>query len=100
MERAAIILLLVSADFIASNYCWGKEVKRALERHASGKARVLPVMLRSCDWRDSPFGKLQGLPKEMKPITTWQDRDAAWTDVAKGIRRAAELMKGSSPKPN
>ena len=92
LEYARIILLLVSADFIASDYCWDKEVKRALERHESGEATVVPIMLRSCDWQDAPFAKLKGLPKDMKAVTTWDDRDTAWTDVTKGIRAVAKAM--------
>jgi internalin A len=90
LEQAAIILFLVSADFIASDYCWQREVKRALERHAGGEATVVPVVLRYCDMKGVPFEKIQGLPRGMKPVTAWGDRDAAWTDVAAGIRAVAE----------
>lgn len=90
LEKAKIILFLVSADFIASDYCWENEVKQALKRHESEEATVIPVLLRSCDWKGAPFGKLQGLPKDMTPVTAWRDRDAAWTDVATGIRAVAE----------
>jgi hypothetical protein len=86
LERARIILLLVSADFIASDYCWGTEVKRALERHARREAIVIPVILSPVDWHSAPFGKLQALPTDGRPITTWRNRDQAWTEVAKGIR--------------
>ena len=92
IEAADIILLLVSADFIASDYCWEKEFKRALQRHSAGEAVVIPVLLRPCDWERAPFGKLQGLPKDLKPITEWLNRDTAWTDVAKGIRLVAEAQ--------
>jgi internalin A len=95
LERAAIILLLISADFIASDYCWDKEVKRALERHAAKEATVIPVLLRSCDWKGAPFEKLQGLPTGLKAVTAWPDRDAAWTDVATGIRAIAERLPPS-----
>jgi internalin A len=95
LERAAIIVLLISADFIASDYCWDKEVKRALERHSAKEATVVPVLLRTCDWKGVPFGKLQGLPTGMRAVTTWPDRDAAWTDVATGIRTIAESMPTS-----
>jgi internalin A len=90
LASAEIIPLLVSADFIASDYCWEKEVSLALQRHDSGEATVVPIMLRTCDWTRAPFGKLQGLPKDMRPITSWEDRDAAWTNVALGIRAIAE----------
>ena len=92
LERAAIILLLISADFIASNYCWDKEVRRALERHAVKEATVIPILLRSCDWQTAPFAKLQGLPPELKAVTAWTDRDAAWASVAAGIRMVAERL--------
>jgi internalin A len=92
LDRSAIILLLISSDFMASDYCWDKEVKRAIERHAAKQATVIPVLLRSCDWKGAPFGKLQGLPTGMKAVTAWPDRDAAWTDVATGIRAIAEHL--------
>ena len=90
LDRAKIILLLVSASFIASDYCWGTEVKRAMERHEAGEATVIPIMLQPCEWKGSPFAKLQGLPKNMKPVTGFRNRDKAWTEVAKGIRAVAE----------
>jgi internalin A len=90
LQRADIVLLLISADFIASDYCWGKELSVTLRRHEEREAIVVPIILRSCVWQGAPFGKLQGLPKDMKPITSWEDRDTAWTDVARGIRAIAE----------
>lgn len=93
LESAGVILLLVSADFLASDYCYEKEMKRAMERHAEGTARVIPIILRKCDWKDAPFGKLQGLPKDAKPIKSWADQDEAFTDVTDGIKRAiAEII--------
>src|SRR4030042_6849288 len=67
LDTAQVILFLVSADFIASDYCWDVEVKRALERHRKGDARVVPIILRPCDWQSSPFAGLQALPKGAKP---------------------------------
>ena len=88
LDEAHIILLLVSASFLASDYCWDVETKRALERHDKGEAKVIPVILRPVDWKGAPFGKLQALPKDGKAITSWQNRDEAFTDVAVGIRTA------------
>jgi internalin A len=90
LEAADIILLLVSADFIASDYCYDLEMKRALERHEQGSARVIPVILRDVDWQSAPFGKLQALPKNGTPVTLWSAKDSAWKDVAVGIRKAVE----------
>lgn len=95
LERADIILLLISPDFIASDYCYEKEMKRALEKHEDGSARVIPVILRTCNWHKATFGKLQGLPKDGKPITTWGDRDTAWADAASGIERVVETIRKS-----
>lgn len=98
LNGADIILLLVSADFVASNYCYDKEMRRAMERHEAGEARVIPVILRPCDWEGAPFGKLQGLPRDMKPVTSWINRDEAFKDVVRGIREVAEELRQSSPK--
>jgi len=90
MNEADIILLLVSADFLASKYCYAIELKRAMERHEAGEATVIPVILRKVDWQGAPFGKLQALPKDAKPVTAWTDRDEAFTNIAQGIRRVVE----------
>ncbi|XXY54588.1 AAA family ATPase [Sorangium sp. So ce269] len=92
LNEAEVILLLVSADFLASDYCFDNEMTRALARHDAGQACVIPVILRKTDWHSAPFAKLQALPKDARPITLWQDRDEAWTDVALGIRRAVESL--------
>jgi hypothetical protein len=98
LESADIILLLVSADFLASDYCYEAEMMKAMQRHESGNSIVLPIILRPCDWSGAPFGRLQGLPKDAKPITTWDDRDEALTDVARGIRKAVEAQRASKHK--
>ncbi|MFC3077682.1 toll/interleukin-1 receptor domain-containing protein [Phenylobacterium terrae] len=85
-----IILLLVSPDFIASDYCYEIEMKRAMERHAAGEAVVVPVILRACDWHHAPFGKLNATPRDGKPITQWPDADEAFLQVAKAVRAAAK----------
>lgn len=90
-----IILLLVSPDFIASDYCYNIEMKRAMERHQTGEAIVIPVILRACDWHYAPFGKLLGTPQDGKPVTLWPDRDEAFLQVAKEVRNAAGKLVSS-----
>jgi hypothetical protein len=90
LNKAQIILLLVSSDFIASDYCYGIEMMRALERRETREARVIPIILRPVDWHSAPFGKLKALPKDGKAITMWANRDEAFLDVAKGIRKIVE----------
>jgi MinD-like ATPase involved in chromosome partitioning or flagellar assembly len=93
LESADIILLLVSADFVASDYCYDVEMKRALKRHDAGEARVIPIILREVHWRFAPFAKLQALPTLGKPVMDWNNRDEAWSDVAAGIRKVAEQIR-------
>lgn len=101
-----IILLLVSPDFIASSYCYNIEMKRALERHNAKEAIVIPVILRPCDWHPALFGKILGTPRDGKPVTLWPDRDEAFLQVAKEVRKAAERWVSdhsaspSQPNPN
>jgi hypothetical protein len=101
LDTANIILLLVSADFLASDYCSGIEMKRAIERHNRGDARVIPIILRACDWKDAPFGHIQALPTDAKPVTSWRSRDRAFSDVAQGIKKiVGELVKSPATSAN
>lgn len=88
LDTADIILLLVSSDFMNSDYCYGIEMKRALERHERNEARVIPVILRPVHWQEAPFGNLQALPTDAKPVTDplWHNLDTAFYDVTEGIR--------------
>lgn len=95
LESADIILILVSIDFINSKYCYDIELDRALERHAAGQCRVVPVILRGCLWQHAPFSKLQALPRDGMPATTWEDLDLALANVAEGIRLVAEDILAS-----
>jgi hypothetical protein len=95
LNNAPIILLLVSPAFIASDYCYETEMLRAMERHEAKQARVIPIILRPCEWHQAPFGKLKALPKDGKPIVNWSNQDEALLDVAKGIRAVVdEMVKG------
>ena len=98
-ERADIILLLVSADFLASDYCYGREVTRALERHSAGEAIVIPVILRNVNWSRAPFAKLQALPKDARAVTLWVDRDSAWQNVSERIENAVEFARRGRARP-
>lgn len=81
LDTAQIIMLLISADFVASDYCYDIEMQQALVRHEAGDARVIPIILREVDWKNAPFGKLKALPTDGKPISSWSRRDAAYLDV-------------------
>ena len=93
LEKADIILLLISPDFMASDYCYGKEMKRALERHYQGVAKAVPVLLRPTDFEDSRLAKLQGLPTPFDPISEWQSQDAGFLTVVKGLRKLINAIQ-------
>jgi hypothetical protein len=90
LERADIILLLVSPYFIASDYCYDIEMKRAFERHETGEARVIPVILHPCEWHRTPFGKLRATPNDGRPVSKFPNQHDAFFNITKDIRAAAE----------
>jgi hypothetical protein len=94
LQSAQIILLLVSADFMASAYCYDVEMQRAMARHEAKEARVIPVILRPVVWQGAPFGKLQALPTGGNPITTWSNQDTAFVNVVHGIRTVVQELTG------
>jgi DNA-directed RNA polymerase subunit RPC12/RpoP len=87
LVESEIFLALVSPDFLASNYCYEQEMTKALQRHAEGTLRVVPVILEPCDWKSTPLGKLKALPKDGKPISTWTNENIAYLDVVTELRR-------------
>src|SRR5258708_2157035 len=100
LNTADIILLLTSPAFIASDYCWSKEMQWAITRHATGEARVIPILLKPTPgWETTPLGTLQALPTDAKPITAWDSRERALTDVVSGLRRAIEAAQKGDRYP-
>jgi TIR domain len=98
INTADIILLLVSPEFLASDYCYEREMRRAMERHEAGEATVIPVILRPSDWHGAPFGSLMATPPDGRPVTQWPDRDQAFLEVVRAIRGAAERFNRSPPQ--
>jgi TIR domain/AAA ATPase domain len=102
LESSPIILLLISADFLNSDYCYDIEMRRAIERHDAGTAKVIPIILRPCDWQHSKFSKLQVLPQDGEAVTLWKNQDSAFLDVVQGIRRSVDSLtkKVITPEPD
>lgn len=94
LSTAQIILLLVSPDFIHSDYCYSVEMQKAMQRHESGEARVIPIILRPVLWQETPFGKIQALPTDASPIISekWHHQDEAFYSVAEGVRKAVASL--------
>lgn len=89
LNRADVVLLLVSSSFLASEYCYSVEMARAMERADARECIVVPVIIRSCDWQSAPFSKYLALPTDGKPVTSWTNLDDAFTDIAVGLRNLA-----------
>ena len=100
LSKADIILLLISADFIASDYCFDVEMKKAISRHEKGDAVIIPIILHPCDWSDLPFSKIQGLPQNGKAITSeyWKSPEFALSEVAKSIKDIVEKLRVAKNK--
>jgi hypothetical protein len=95
-NTAQIILLLISPDFLTSEYCNSVVILRAIERHNSGVARTIPIILRPVNLENTQLGKLQALPTDGKPVTSWSNRNNAFLDIVKGIRKAIEEFNQST----
>ena len=88
LREADFILMLVSDAFLASDYIHSVEMKTALEEHARGSGRIIPIIIRPCDWSAAPFARLQALPHRGRAITSWPNEDEAWADVSRRLREA------------
>lgn len=93
MKTADVILLLVSPDFIESDYCYTVEMDCAIQRHDAEEAFIIPIILRPCEWKHSPLGKFQALPLRGKPVVKWTPQDDAFNDIAQGIRRVVTKLR-------
>ncbi len=93
LKEADVILLLVSSHFMDSSYCWDNEIQKALERHKAGTVQVIPIILKPVVWKDTPLGQLQALPTEGKPVTLWNNPDAAFEDVVRGIKEVVTTLQ-------
>ena len=85
---ADVILMLLSPDFLASDYIWDIEVKTAIERHKKGTATVIPIILRPCEWEHTPFEAITTAQANTDPISTSPDRDTMWKKIVGNIREA------------
>jgi hypothetical protein len=93
ISHAGIVLLFVSSDFFASDYCHEIELKQALQQHKEGRTVVIPVIVRPCAWDTASFAKLQVLPRDGRPISRWENQDDACLDVANGIMKVVEALE-------
>ena len=93
LEGSDIIVCLISSDFVNSDYCYSKELERALEKHNNEEAIVVPIVIRPVVWNILPIGKIQGLPKDGKAVTSWNNMDEAFEDVVKGLLKVVNEIR-------
>lgn len=104
LNGSDIVLFLISSSFLASDYCYDIEVKQAMENKIAGKCQIISIIIRQCDWHDCDFSRFQAVPKDGKPISTWKDKDEAWLDAIREIKRhitefrPAEQISAATPK--
>jgi hypothetical protein len=94
-----IFLALVSPDFLASKYCYEREMAKAIKRHDDGSLRVIPIIVEPCDWTSSPLGALKALPKDGKPISTWANQNVAYVDIVEELRRIVDRPNQKATPP-
>src|SRR5438105_12669351 len=93
LNKSSIIVLLISQNFIDSDYYYSVEMKRAIKRGEDKKAIIVPIILRPCDWDGLPFSKYEVLPSNEKPVTSWRPQDEAFNDIAQGIRKVVQNLR-------
>jgi len=96
LNRASVVVLLVSRHFLSSTYCYQKELEAALLRAARGKTRVIPAIVGTCDWKSTSLKALLAVPKDGKPVTTFRDRDEAYVQIADSVLQAVARRRMGS----
>ena len=104
LEACEVVFLLISPDFLNSDYCMDTEMTRAMERHDEGTARVIPIIVEDCYWKSSPFKKLKALPKDGKPISNWTNENTAFLNIVEEVARVLDdvdwTTTSAQPEPD
>lgn len=100
LTTADIIILLVSARFLATKYIWEVEITKAMQKHNTGEAKVIPIILNHCDWTDTPFSKLNALPRKATPIADYDNKDKAWNEIVQALKKVLESNTNDTPFTN
>lgn len=90
LHAAEIILLLFSADLLAEDFIWGTEMNKILEKVKRKEVHLIPILLRSSTFADTPFAAYAAVPDREKPISNYSNKDEAWTIVVEQIKRSIQ----------
>jgi internalin A len=96
LSEADLILMLISPDFLSSDFAYEREAQVSLERHRQGKAVVVPIIVRPSLWRITPLADLQVLPQDGRPVQEWPSRDSAWSHVAERLEAIIVSLRKSA----
>ncbi len=100
LALAEVIFLLVTPQYISSDYCFDEEMQRAMERHERENTLVIPIIMQPCGWQTTPFSVLQALPKNGKPVSAWLDREEAWRYIISEVQKLIDLYSTAIPDDN
>lgn len=92
LEEAEVILMILSDDYIASDFCYSREFKYVLDSHKRKSKVLIPIIVRPCSWQDLEFGAIQAVPKDGTPINTYTNEDLAWHEVVQAIKRSIDYF--------
>lgn len=93
LREAQVFVALLSPDYLASNYCWNIEYRRAMNRRARGTMRVVAAVVRPCDWKSTRAAGFKLLPKDGRPVTRWRSADEAFLNIAEGIKGVVRSVR-------
>jgi hypothetical protein len=95
LENCDLFLPLLSPDFLASNYCYETEMRRAIARHEAGTLQIVPIVVEPCDWKASPLKRFKALPRDGKPVADWTNKNNAYLDIVTELRRLIDESASS-----
>lgn len=99
LEQADIVCMLISRDFMASDYCFTKEMAEALRKYEEGSGIPVSIIIRPTpDWHGHGIGRHLALPFDGKPMEDWKSPDSFWADVQKELSRLVERELGVRAK--
>lgn len=90
LQDAQVILLLISAYFMSTDFCTSDEMQRLMQRYEAGAIRIIPILVRETYWETAPFGMLRPLPDNGSPVNSWSNKDRAFLNIAKGIKKIVD----------
>jgi len=97
IAQADIVLLIVDVDYVSSDECYDFELPRIMQRYEAERLTVIPIMVDSVGWKDSPFGMLEPLPPGGKPIRLWSSASAAYTKILQELQLNLGMLRSQSP---